>query len=610
MESLIILKNKYVNDITTFLNQLKEINFYGTNTILYEAIKSNVANIKKYNQDHTVISDNIDEILKKVSGYKHFLDTLDKTIINISNVVLEISNMDTSGIIGTFTPIVYSKLECNKKTLIIDANIIIETIISLDFINKYKFKLLDRFNKKYIEIENVKTFISQLNKSFLTYVKNNESVHITNFIYDVYNSIFYYINGKQNQKIINNYITNNIDLIKQNILITYEKTLPNGEFSLNKLQFFDNAKHNIPQKLIQTNNLNPSSLYKPLGIILQEKLDVEIPKIVSKNIINDEKLFNNLNKILSKPNQHVGFIIIYKSIAHIEQQIFTMISSDKQYINYISTGVNKKLYNNTSTIRYLEKNKIEDGKNEIKIYNNEHIKGEKNIFYVLDTVNNIDFRFLSMWDYGSHRLTVAENDVQFILNESYPKIDIEIYNNIISESISQHINLNIDKDVILNIDTSFIAITLSKITTNLKNIALPYISKFNKSELLSEIKNKQIINEIISYLVLLLTEEFEDYIFNQTILSIKRDLLTYFYMTVQNIKKTYYKKMIEIIDSIFTTKIINLSRSSYYSNSEVLNLYFIITDEILKNFVSIRDGAFILIKKKIELMNVINDQNK
>lgn len=609
MNSLLNLKNTYVNDIITFLKKMEILNFQISNPILYKKVQNNIDIIKKYNQNVDILSNNnITKILKIIVEYNKFINNLEQLIININNIDIGISKIDTSGSYGTITPIIYNDLEKTKILLINNFTHILEDIIQVNLTDTYKMNLLNQFNVSVIELHTVKKFILELNDIYLNYVKNNESIIIIKFIYDIYTSFFYFISGKRNQKIISEYISCNINIMKKKLLIAYNNTLPQGEFSLNKIQFNNNAKHNIPQLLIQTNNFNPSCLYSNLEVLLKEKLDIEISDITSTDIVNDDKLFNKLNTILSNSEQNVGFIVIYKSIAvPIEQQIITLISKNDNYINYVNYGINKKIFNNTSTLRYLENSKNNNGKNTINIYNNKHKPNEKNIFYILDTANNKDFRFLSSYNYGSYHLSMAEKDVQFIINKSYPKKDIEYYNNIINEKISQNIDTDIDADILLGIDLDFITQANDKIKTNFKNITLPYITKFNRYKLLSEIKNKNLINEIINYIIMLLTEEFEDYIFKQTNISIKKNLLTYFYSCICDIKHKYYIFMINIIDTLYKTNIINLSRSNYYSNSEVLNLYFKITTEILKNFVSVRHGAFILIKHKIELMNIINE---
>lgn len=181
-----------------------------------------------------------------------------------------------------------------------------------------------------------------------------------------------------------------------------------------------------------------------------------------------------------------------------------------------------------------------------------------------------------------------------------------MYNNIINEEICKHLNELIDTDILLNIDIDFIYDYKSKIMGNLKTLAIPFIADFNRTKLLSEIKNKKLIITIIDYIIKLASGEFEDYILNQKSLSIKKDILTYYYLCIHDMKKKYYVVMSNIIDTIYKDKIINLSRGQYYSISSVFSLYYEITNEIIKNFVSIRHGIFILIKQKTEINNIID----
>ncbi len=68
------------------------------------------------------------------------------------------------------------------------------------------------------------------------------------------NILFYYISGKKNQKIISEYILKHVNIMKNDILLKYEKNMPYKNNSLLKLLFKDNSNYNLSRKLIQTNN--------------------------------------------------------------------------------------------------------------------------------------------------------------------------------------------------------------------------------------------------------------------------------------------------------------------------------------------------------------------
>lgn len=618
MEELLKKKNESVADIKQLLIDLEIVNFKGNNTELHNLLVSEIQDIEKYNIKKATLpidnkdKQNIKSIISFVIDHNEFVNTLLSLISNIKKIEIQITKIDTSGSQGTITPTAFSKLESVKDNIINNLYEIHNTLLQFSLVIECKNILLDQFNKAEIPISEIENFITELNKIYISEAKTGKSKYIISFIYEVYNSLFYYISGKKNQKIISEYILKHLGIIKSNLLKEYEETLPQGKNSLLKLSFTDNSKYNIPQKLIQTNNLNPVNLYDSLENIFKKYLNITIPNVKSNDIVNDKKLFNSILKLLSDQDTNANFIIFYKPTQNpIEQQIISIVNANKKYINYMNSGINNKILNDTNTIKYIQPltSSEETSKCDIKIYKNP-TPTAKNIYYILDTLNNKEFRFLSPWNYNSGNVKVNEIDIQFLLQEKYPKKNIEIYNNIINEKISSEINELIDTDILLNIDTDFINDYRSKILGNLKNIVLPYITKFDKRRLLSEIKNKDLCMKIVDYIVELASDEFENYIFNQKELQIKKDVLTYYFSLIYDMKRKYYLTILNLVDTVYKDKIIELSRSSYYSNSSVLSLYYSMTNEAIKNFVSIRHGIFILIKQKIELNNIINESFK
>ena len=77
MNSLLNLKNTYVNDIITFLKKMEILNFQISNPILYKKVQNNIDIIKKYNQNVDILSNNnITKILKIIVEYNKFINNL------------------------------------------------------------------------------------------------------------------------------------------------------------------------------------------------------------------------------------------------------------------------------------------------------------------------------------------------------------------------------------------------------------------------------------------------------------------------------------------------------------------------------------------------------
>lgn len=607
MEPLLEYKNKTILEIRKLLKQLEIINFKGTNSKLYNSIIKNICIIETYNEKNNIVKSynnnvsDIKEIINIIFLYNKFIYSIKNLIKNINSIIICMSKIDTSGIINTITPLAYSNVEKQKITLISSLERIVFEISSLNYPYEYKHILLQQFNQQFIDVNNIRIFINNINNIYLSYIKNKSSSYIVTFIYEIYETIFNYIDGKKNQKIISEFIKEKINTIKDKIL---EENIGN----IKDLKFSNN-NFNLPQSMIKLNNLYPVNLYTKLHILFKEKLSIEIPE-QKNNIIKNEQLFNKISKILSTDNYKIGFIILYKFVSNfLEQQIITLISDNKKYINYSNSGINKKLLDNTNTIRILENNTIDKINNNVFIYNNLHTdNSNNNIFYVLDTINNIDFRFLSSYNYGSdnvsNNISNLNKNIKSTLTQ--PNKNIEIYNNILNEELIKNINHDINLELLESMDTNFIYRNYINMLNNLKRISLPYIYKFNKKQLINAFKNKDLVEDITNYIINLLSNEFEKDILDQKNIVIQKELLTYYYYHITNLKKEYYNFLIMVINNN-RDRIINLSRSSYYSHNQVYMLYYSFTEEILKNFISIRNGLFILIKQKIHLINIINN---
>lgn len=425
MEDISKLKNKTIVDLEHLLVNLESVNFEGSNNILYNKIQKNILIIKNYKQlDINNLSNNKDKIciiLNLVLDYNTFINNILLLVDNIKKIEISISKIDTSGTHGTITPSVYSKLEASKYNIIDNLFEYYNLLLQFNTINECKIIMLNQFNKPIIELVDVQTFIEKMDIEYLKLVTINKSKYIINFIYDIYNQIFYYISGKKNQKIISEYILKNIYMIKNTLLKEYKDTNVDEKNRLDNLNFIDNSRYSISQKMIQTNNLNPATLYDNLKNIFKNYVGVDIPNTE----IDNKTLFDTLGNMLSTNDIKIGFVVFYKYVeTPVEQQILTIISNNRKYINYVNSGINDKIINNTRTIKYLEKYKKSE--NVIKIYNDNHIKIDnttnvKNIFYILDTMNDKDFRFLTPYNYGSNNLRISEVDIQFLIDGSYPK---------------------------------------------------------------------------------------------------------------------------------------------------------------------------------------------
>lgn len=248
------------------------------------------------------------------------------------------------------------------------------TINSIELV----YDFIDFLNKKIINIS-IKQ-IDEINLLYFNYVNSGNGDIIIKLYCKLLHQII--ISNPYEKEIIK-HVNKTTEKLKSDILRMDDKQ---------KLD--QNRKNNSIQQLIQTNNLVPTSMSMPFNTLI-ETLNI---KTKGKTLIES---LHEASKLLSTTDKKFGFILISKIIKNpLEYNFWTL--TDKKYleehklIDPINAGINLNILKRYQTIIPCETLNIKHQKN-IEIIDP---PGEPGYFYIIETIDGTNYRFLSAWNSG------------------------------------------------------------------------------------------------------------------------------------------------------------------------------------------------------------------
>jgi hypothetical protein len=204
-----------------------------------------------------------------------------------------------------------------------------------------------------------------------------------------------------------------------------------------------NREVNTIQHLVQCYNLVPDGPSRPLEDLITE-LGVEPPTIKAPlNMARLTTILNQVAKLLSKPDKTYGFIVWHKVIKHpMEHNLWGLMDpiyiSNHKLDQSPELGINAKLIERTRTLRTLDDPEELPKSSEIIVCKKEFTPKSERFFYILESLDTINYRFLVPWQLNPHNriLHVPEAWVENIPNVKYtPSLRLESYNMVLNAEI-------------------------------------------------------------------------------------------------------------------------------------------------------------------------------
>ena len=499
-------------------------------------------------------------------------------------------------------------------------------ILSYDLIHTILNQMSDKLTN--INMKNVKT----INDLYSKYVSENKGDLIINLYSSMLQQIIYKSTGTTDGKEIIKYVNKHLEYLKSEIL----------SVDLNRKNITNNS--NAIQDLIQVHNLIPVNISMPINKLM-EIIDPKIIEIKFDTDIN--KYLGNVSKYLSVNNTYnkkMGFILIKKIIKNsVEYNLLTLIDKkyiDDNHLNQLSdVGLNNIVLERCNTIKInsvniLEKNtsKQKSNKQELKdyiiIFSDEFQKETDNNFYIIETLDDINYRFLS--PYKTLNMIPEEWFKNIKNKEISPSKRLESYNTIINDEIFKYLKKpmisynnyalteiqkedthwkvlrnKIKKQIVEDFENLFVnkfelekkieinAFSKILLKKELYENALIHITNSIELDIGSKsdfnIRNQILFDEIINQIQIELTiSYFRDLIYIQK--NLKRDVDTIY-------KSDYYDKIVNILKSFDGTQ-----GKFLYVKNKIIEIYGLILDDVLERFINKKSNIYISIQRKYNIL--------
>lgn len=587
---------KNIGLFESYFGKLEFLGFSGYEPYLSKEIKSNLIYIK----ESTILSQFIAKPSKKfnkifiVYGEISHITKLLKRIMDIYNKnQFKLSKEGSRSSSGSTITVAYLKNVVDSYQILImieqDYKMMAESIELIQDIIEYigHDNLLMTIDK-----------IDEINDIYYKYVKSNIGDNVIKLYSRLLHEIIL-INS--NNKEVVKHINKTTEILKSEVLKSDDKTL----------NFKQNYKVNTVQNLIQMNNLIPvsmsmpiSDIYKILGISVSEKsLELGLKK-ASKLLKSDKNFgFIVINKIIKKP---------------IEYNFWSL--SDKKYLetnNLLQAydlGLNEKSIKRYQTITPLPESIGKDDISDKILIINSEFGNTDNYFYILETLDGINYRFLTMYN-GSIYYMPAEWFKNIDDKKLTPSNRLESYNNIICQEIMTTIN---DPYITMDIlDKNEIKEELywKKLRYKIKEdimkdftelITDKIIQKMNITDIENILFDKQLyrfaLNHITNNIELesmnKLTEKKSEIIDRARI----ELTLSYFY-DINSIQRSLRKDVENIYRKEYYNKVLSITNSSIFVlKNKLTEIFDHILNEVLEKFVNRKSGIYLSIQKKFDLL--------
>jgi hypothetical protein len=344
-----------------------------------------------------------------------------------------------------------------------------------------------------------------------------------------------------------------------------------------------NKKNNTVQRLIQMNNIKPSETMKPLPDALFDLIGV---KVKSTDIAK-------ACKVASTNEKKVGLIIMRKvsknpMVHYIMPLIDKKTVTERKLFQSSDAGVNRMLYERTLTIAPLPTNaKASDS---IDVYDGEHSGSDLDVFYILETIDGVNYRPLSPYDIDSENYAIPAAWVRNIpVFDKTPSRRMCGYNETLNDVILSHLKKPlVDMDFMSRDEIRKAEIKWKNIRENIRS---GIKEKFrDKLKTKASLTNLLASAQLQSHMLLAITQELDDVdrvrndvYYEEMSLSYLKDL--------QDIQRRMGRDLVNIYQKDFATKSGNL-----------VKVFDDVLEAVLNKYINNKSNIFLTIRFKSELL--------
>lgn len=593
------------NAFNIYLEKLALSGFFGVEPFLTDTAQKNI----KFVLDN---ADTITSLIEKTRDYhetfqlvglvNEFHDRLAEVYKIYAENRLNVSQQGTRTSSG-------SQLSYTYLVSLSDSFMSISQIFST-YAAETKNAAIVKFLSQQTEVNNLKD-IENLRKLYREYFDASRGQYIIDFYCTLLQKIIDDFTSKPNGREVIKQIIKDVENLKTDTLVSGISSSDEKNKSVNTIQ-----------RLIQKFGLVPdgmsrplADLWKELGLVsasAQDKLDLpaQIAKASTSLSRNKDKKF--------------GFIVISKIIRQpIEYNIWVLI--DQNYleqhdlIQEKTCGINVKALNRGKTIT-MNTNPAASGVikklGNVTVYNSDFGSDMlKNFYYVIETLDGVNFRFLVAFDNIKYVPAPWLNDITDI--EKTPSRRIGGYSTLLNDEILKHL----DKPYIHmeNLSRAEVAredIYWSNLRGRIKNAVIDDIMahiisgsinmKHIEQVLSKDIIVQKIIREITEQIVLDLSEPQSS---PDRLAQWRIELFLAYFRDIDKLQKSFKHTLTENLHKDFAEKISRLLGAGNVPESKQAMIKHKLTDIIsdmliatLEKFINKKSSVYLSINKKVELL--------
>lgn len=461
-----------------------------------------------------------------------------------------------------------------------------------------------KFLSQQTEVHNLKD-IEKLQKLYKEYFDESRGQYIIDFYCTLLQKIIDDFTSRPDGREIIKQIIKDVENLKTDTLVS--GISPSDE---------KNKSVNTIQRLIQKFGLVPDAMSRPLADLWKElglttatgKLDLpaQIAKAATSLSRDKDKKF--------------GFIIISKIIKQpIEYNIWVLI--DQNYleqhdlIQEKSSGINAKALDRGKTITMKAGESIKKLDN-IIVHNNDFGSDMlKNFYYVIETLDGVNFRFLVAFDNIKYIPAPWLNDITNI--EKTPSRRIEGYSNLLNDEILKYLEKpyvqmeNLSRAEVAREDIYWSNLRGRIKNAVIDNIMMNIISSSINMKHIEQVLSKdtivqKIIREITEQIVLDLSEPQSS---PDRLDQWRIELFLAYFRDIDKLQKSFKHTLTENLRKDFAEKISQLLGGGTVPESKQAmikhKLIDIISDMLLatlEKFINKKSSVYLSINKKVELL--------
>jgi len=526
-----------------------------------------------------------------ISNITEIADIFDKNKVSLSELGSSTSSINVS--IGILNDLEDARQNIDKAIYSVN-----NVLNIMNMKHKITSIITNGVNNDDNKYDNVVKLIKMLTELYKKQIKTDGGKYFTDLFTYIIENLYTTVHGVKGAKDLTNMMNDIIEEIKSEVLV--------NDYNTNILKKLNNKNRtkNVIQNLVQSNRLVYNMDSIPIKELMQTKFDINITGA------DFGKIMDNAVKLISTKLEKIGFIVINKSslsktASHVEHRLMGILSkkyiTDKDLHQSSRSGINKKIIDRTETIKILEPDaKMASKLKDITIFGKECHK-----YVVLETIDGDNFRISQPWGIDSNNMFIMKDDIEYIINGTYPSNRVCAYNNIIDKTIMREIEEPLISQFELRSysDIKTEDAYWNGVVVKLKNAIMEYISEKLKGtisliNITNLISKGDLTSFMISRISVLAFEEINDTNDHMSEFE-ESELLTSYYMEVMSLRKRMHGRMQDLYDEEYKDKIKSRISDKYFVKDTIDKLIY----SVLRIYINRRSGIFITLKNKRDIIN-------